>query len=289
MDLELRHFRNFLAVAEERSFTGAGKRLHVSQPTLTRSIHTMEDALGVCLFDRNARPINLTAEGERLRAVLVPLLKQLDTALAGIRKQAGLRVGFSWLVPDGWSQLAAEFRKETSVRVEFVRCDSPLAGLDDGEADLVLLRGAPPPQGLRGVPLCEEPRVAAVSSASPLAGRRVLSWAELAEWPLVVNTVSGTTRPELWPEGNRPRVAAVCRNYDEWLELVAADEGVGTVPASAARRHIHPDVRFIRIRDAPPLRVHLAFPAHGAHPHAARFAELAWHAFAGVRREATPK
>ncbi|MEV5137557.1 LysR family transcriptional regulator [Streptomyces syringium] len=287
MGVELRHLRNFLAVAEEGGFTAASRRLHLAQPTLTRNIRTLEGLLGVRLFDRNTRRTDLTAKGRELRDALAPLLQQLDTVLADIREEETLRLGFSWGLPDGLSAVAARFESETGVEVEFVRCDTPLAGLDTGMVDLGLLRGETLPPGVRGVFLFEEPRVAAVPRPGPLADRAALSWAELAHWPLVVNTVSGTTYPHMWPEGGRPEVGAECRNYDEWLEKVAAGHGVGTAPVSAARRFTHPAVQFVPLSGAPTVRTHLAFPSHGAHPQAARLADDAWRAAAELLTEAT--
>lgn len=276
MDVDLRHLRYFLAVAEDGGFSAAGRRLHVAQPTLTRCIRSLEDALGVRLFDRTTRRTQLTAKGRRLHDELVPVLRQLQAALDGIRVGEQLRLGFSWGLPDGLSPLAAGFAEEAGVRVEYVRCDTPTAGLDTGAADLALLRGESLPGHLRGVFLYEETRVAAVPAHWALAERDELGWGELADWPLIVNTVSGVTFPDMWPAERRPAVGAECSNYDEWLEKVAAGLGLGTAPEDSTRRYRHPAVRFVPLRDAPTVRLHLAYPAHGSHPQAARFAEAVW-------------
>lgn len=276
MDVDLRHLRYFLAVAEEGGFTAAGRKLHVAQPTLTRCIRGLEEALGVRLFDRTTRRIQLTAKGRRLHEELVPVLRQLQASLDGIRTGERLRLGFSWGLPEALSMTAARFGGEEGVQVEFVRCDTPLAGLDTGAADLALLRGDSLPKHLRGVFLYEDVRVAAVPARWELSERSELTWAELAGWPLVVNTVSGVTFPGMWPAGHRPEVGAECANYDEWLEKVAAGLGVGTAPADTTRRYHHPGVRFVPLRDAPLVRAHLAYPSHGTHPQATRFAETAW-------------
>lgn len=276
MDVDLRHLRYFLAVAEDGGFSAAGRRLHVAQPTLTRCVRSLEDALGVRLFDRTTRRTQLTAKGQRLRDELVPVLRQLQTTLDGIRVGEQLRLGFSWGLPDGLSLMAASFAQEAGVRVEFVRCDTPLAGLDTGAADLALLRGDSLPRQLRGVFLYEETRVAAVPRHWALAERDELAWEELADWPLIVNSVSGVTFPHMWPAERRPVVGAECSNYDEWLEKVAAGLGIGTAPEDSTRRYHHPAVRFIPLRDAPTVRLHLAYPSHGSHPQAPRFAETVW-------------
>ncbi|MEU9988668.1 LysR family transcriptional regulator [Streptomyces sp. NPDC048045] len=278
MNIDLRHLRCFLAVAEEGGFTAAGRRLHLTQPTLTRNIRTLEDSLGVRLFERSTRRTELTDKGKTLQEAVAPLLRQLDSTLVDLQKGEKLRIGFSWGLPEGLSRLAARFGEETGVGVEFIRCDTPQAGLDTGEAHLALLRSAPLPKGLRGVLLYEEPRIAAVPASWRLAERTELDWAELSELPLIVNTVSGTTFPDMWPAGSRPVVGAECRNFDEWLEQVAVGLGVGTAPVSAARRYTHPGVHLVPLTGAPTVRAYLAHPSHGAHPRAAHFADQAWRA-----------
>ncbi|MEU3219121.1 MULTISPECIES: LysR family transcriptional regulator [unclassified Streptomyces] len=276
MNIDLRHLRCFLAVAEEGGFTAAGRRLHLAQPTLTRNIRTLEESLGVRLFERTTRRTELTDKGTTLLGTVAPLLRQLDSALKDVREGEKLCIGFSWGLPEGLSRIAARFGEVTGVRVEFARCDTPQAGLDTGRVHLGLLRGAPLPKGLRGVLLYEESRIAAVPASWRLAERTELDWAELADLPLIINTVSGTTFPEMWPAGSRPTVGAECRNCDEWLEQVAVGLGVGTAPVSAARRYTHPFVRLVPLTGAPTVPAYLAHPSHGAHPQATRFADHAW-------------
>lgn len=284
--IELRHLRGFLAVAEERSFTHAADRLRTGQPALTRTVRALECALGARLLDRTTRRVELTDAGRRLYADLAPLLPRLAGALRSSTGPAVLRLGFTSLLPAVCTALTADFEAATGAGVRLVRRDAPLAGLETGETDAAVLRGEiPPDAGLRSTLLLQEPRVAALSRTAlrapeaaavrAVAHRRVLDWAELADLPLVVNTVTGTTRPELWPDGRRPRLACTAGNFDEWLEAVAAGHGVGVAPEPVAQRHTHPGIRYLRLKNAPPVPVRLALPARDAHPLAERLYALA--------------
>ncbi|MFI1203800.1 LysR family transcriptional regulator [Streptomyces sp. NPDC020883] len=276
--IELRHLRGFLAVAEERSFTHAADRLRIGQPALTRAVRALETTLGVRLLDRTTRRVALTDAGRRLYADLAPLLPRLAAALRSPTGPGTLRLGFTSMLPAACRTLVTEFRAASGAEVRLVRRDTPLAGLETGDSDVVVLRGeVPRDAGLRTALLFREPRVAAVPRAAApgsLARRRVLDWAELAELPLVVNTVTGTTRPELWPAGRRPRLACTADNFDEWLEAVAAGHGIGVAPEGVAERHPHPGIRYVRLKNAPPVPVRLALPARDAHPLAERFLAL---------------
>ena len=277
MAVELRHLQAFLAVAQEGHFTHAAAQLHLSQPAVTRMIRQLESHVGAVLLERTTRRVALTTEGENLRDELLVLLPRLDLALQRHAGRKRLRLGFAWGLPAGWAQGVIEtFQAETGADVDVLRRDEPLVCVDRGDVDVAIVRSSGAPiRGLRSINMFEENRAAAVAQRSSLAGRESLDWLELADWPLIVNVVSGTTHPGLWPSERRPIVAVECRNFDEWLEAVALDHGIGVLPASITGQHSHPSVRYVPIRNAPPISVLLAYPFVGSHPLAERFATVA--------------
>lgn len=80
--MELRHFRYFLAVAEEQSFTRAARRLHVSQSPLSRQLKDLEEELGVALFAARGRGIALTPAGEHFLIRVRALMLEVSAAVA---------------------------------------------------------------------------------------------------------------------------------------------------------------------------------------------------------------
>jgi DNA-binding transcriptional LysR family regulator len=261
MEVELRHLRAFVAVAASRSFTRAAERLFITQPALTRTVRQLESLLGAALIDRDTHPVSLTPAGEEFLPYASRILGDLEIGVGVIRKHANIRLGFSWLLPDPWAQhTVSQFEGATGNSVSLVRCDDPLAAVGEGKVDAALVRGTG--QGARSVRivhLFDETRVAVCSVHSSLAAVGELDWNDAPDWTLVVNTVSGTTGPWSWPAGAGPRRVVATSNFDEWIESVAADRGIGIVPDVAQRRSIHPAVRFIPLRNAPLSPVSLAF------------------------------
>jgi Bacterial regulatory helix-turn-helix protein, lysR family len=97
-ELDLRRLRYFVAVAQELHFGRAAGRLFVAQPVVTRQIRRLEEELGVSLFTRTTRDVQLTPAGEQLLSDARPLLAAADAAKRRVRRaEAGpsaLTVGF---------------------------------------------------------------------------------------------------------------------------------------------------------------------------------------------------
>jgi DNA-binding transcriptional LysR family regulator len=283
MDVELRHLRSFVAVGQQLSFTRAAEELLITQPALTRTVQQLEATLQVRLLERNSRHVSLTPVGARFLAQAQQALAAVDSALASVREQVTVRLGFSWLLPDPWAQRAvSRYESATGNSVSLLRVEDPVAAAATGQVDVAVVRGsAPTPAGLRLVHLCDEARVAVCSVESSLAEAEQIAWADLSRWPLVVNVVSGTTGPWSWTDGSGPTRFVDTRNFDEWLESVAANRGVGVVPEVAMRRNLHPAVRFIALTGAPTSPVALAFRPDHQPGLVRRFVEIALAAAVG--------
>src|ERR1700691_1512472 len=98
--MELRHLRYFTAVAEEQNVTRAAARVHVSQPPLSRQIRDLEEELGVALFKRTAKSLELTEAGKLFLNEARAVLLRSDEAVQAVRAVAAgtrgqVRVGYA--------------------------------------------------------------------------------------------------------------------------------------------------------------------------------------------------
>src|SRR5579875_2477883 len=94
MDLELRHLRYFVAVAEERNFSRAAERLHIAQPALSRQIQQLEELLQVELLQRTTRSLELTEAGRFFYGHAVQLLAQSSDIVSMTRRIAKIERKF---------------------------------------------------------------------------------------------------------------------------------------------------------------------------------------------------
>lgn len=278
--VELRHLRAFEAVARLQSFTQAAEELRITQPALSRTVAQLEDAVGVTLLDRSSRHVEATTAGRAFLEHIERVLAELERGFGAVAQQANIRLGFSWLLPDPWAQqTVAHFERDTGATVALIRTDDALAAVQQGKVDVALVRGqvrgSVNSTGIRVVHLFDEARVAVCSVHCRLADRAGLDWEEIPRLPLVVNTTSGTTGPWSWPAGMGPETVIETTNFDEWMESVAADRGIGVIPDVAVRRSIHPGLRFIPLHGAPPSPVVLAFLARARNATLRRFVEAA--------------
>ena len=190
MAIELRLLRYFTVVAEERHVGHAAARLFISQPALSQQIRALEEQVGVPLFVRHPRGMELTEAGEALlqeaRQVLASS-ERLEAAMEELSRghSEGLRLGLPPGLPPGLlpDLLAALRDREPDARVEVRELTTPeqLTALGDGSLDLGLVREPVDDGGLSRRTLLSEPLGVSLPATHPLAERSELTLRELAD------------------------------------------------------------------------------------------------------------
>lgn len=247
--MELRHLRYFLAVARERSFSRAAEKLHIAQPPLSRQIRQLEDELGAELFDRGARPLELTPAGQFLQSQAQLLLDRVgELAAATGRIARGERRWFGiGFVPSalygGLPTVIRRFR-ETQPNVEVGLLElttvQQIEALKAGRIDVGFGRLRIADERISGEVVREEAVIAALPFGHPLAGQRRLSLAKLAGEPLLL--YPARPRPSYADQvlemfrsrGLAPTVALEANEMQTALGLAAAGMRYTLVPQPVA-------------------------------------------------------
>ena len=294
MNIELRHLRYFVAVADEASFTAAAHRVHVAQQVLSTQIRQLEDAVGTQLLNRTNKGATLTPAGAAFLTAARETLAGLDRGVAAARNAAlavcgKLSVGVgSGCENETRTRLLTAFERaypDVEMHLQIFDMTQPSAGLLDHSSDVALLR---PPVAAPGIELAtvrSEPRVFVLPAGHPLAASEELRLADVRGLPFVTaDLATDGCEPRAWqddwlvrprPGGDVPIIGATARTVDDWCEHVAAGHGIGLCPASAATFHGRPGVCFVRSAGLPPTTMCVAWRTGDTRPAVQRFVSLA--------------
>ena len=245
--LELRELRYFLAVARELNFTRAAERLHLAQQALSAAIRNLEQDLGVQLFIRNTKRVELTSAGEALVIGARHVLESAADAVDDVRRVAAGRsgrliIGFSTAsgaVPKVREVIRRFSESAPNVDLRLVEHDfsDPTAGLGTAGTQVGFVFGPLAANELSAITVFEDVRHVAVPSGHPLAAQTDVTVADLAglSW-LRVPAPDGPWR-RFWfshPLGE-PQVGPEIRTADEWVAAIEAGRGVAfTLPTVMA-------------------------------------------------------
>lgn len=248
--MELRHLRYFVAVAEELHFGRAARRLGIAQPPLSQQIQRLEQVVGVRLFERTSRRVQLTDGGATLlveaRRVLAAATEAFEaTRRAGRGELGELRVAFAATVMFlALPEVIREFRgRYPGVHLDLREMPTgpQLAGIKAGEIDIGFVREPRPDPELEIVTVMREPLRIAVNKSHPLAARPTIAVRHLAEEPFVL--FPEELAPGLYAQvlglcraaGFTPRVVEESRELYTSVSLVEAGIGVSILPASVEK------------------------------------------------------
>lgn len=244
--MELRHFRCFVAVAEELHFGRAAQRLHLSQPPVSLAVKELETELGFKLFERTSRRIILTQQGEEVlrdaRAILARTesLKQ-HAAMSALGAGGSLSLGFISL--DSYSFLPDLLKRFTArhpgvrITLQESTTDRIVSDLESGAIDVGSHLAFPQlPPTLRYRCTNQYPLVLALPEGHPLAKHKRVPLEDLSEerfmlferhiGPVMFDTVVSTCRRH----GFSPRFFHA-RQQHTIVSMVAGGMGVALVPS----------------------------------------------------------
>jgi DNA-binding transcriptional LysR family regulator len=299
MQLELRHLRYFLAVADELNFSRAAERLHIAQPALSAQIRSLETQLGTELFSRTTRKVDLTPAGELLLTDARDIVERADraaakVAAAGRSDRGALRVAFAaHAAGEASTEIFRRFVEEhPPIEVELV--ESPtLEGLQqlvaDHEADASFAWLPILDEQLDSLVVFSEPKAVGTRPEHPLASQENVRPADLESVPIVApweHYSPETVAYWLGPfRRERTAIDLNATSVDECLSLVARGLAVFVVPESVQRFYGRPDIVYRPLTGVEPASVALVWHRETQNPAVASFVEVT-REVAGIQKPA---
>jgi len=276
VEMELRHLRYFVAVAEEQNVSRAAVRLHISQPPLSRQIRDLEDELGIALFEHGSKPARLTEAGRVFLTEARALLQRAEEAVQMAKAVAGgergeIHVGYApSLTVELLPRALRRFREScpgVRVRLHDLSTEEMLRGLRDGKLQAAVLVQVPP-KALAGLVFEELHRhlvCVAMPPTHPLARARRVGLEQLVNERLVAFTQADYPEHQAWIAGlfaPLKRTPQIVEEHDSITSLIAAVEsgrGVAVI-AQPLKGLASPRLKIRPLQPPPPpLAVGIAY------------------------------
>jgi DNA-binding transcriptional LysR family regulator len=272
--MDIRRLQFFLRIAEEGSMSRAARVLGIAQPALSRQMRLLEEALGVSLFTRTPRGMELTESGEQLRGAMTGPLRQLELAMQNVgspfaQLEGGVVLGMPQTTACVFAEpllrrLAAVFPK---VKLSVVDRETVqlIEGMLKGEVDLALVHGPTTDDRLFDSDLLAEDLVLVGGPRCGLSKDHPVSFEELAAFPLVLPRFQPGVRSLVEKTALRLNVKIDVRLEVDSLQvskdLIESGFAYGVLPVSALGRQAAAGrLRHAPICD-PVMTQHLVFAA----------------------------
>lgn len=248
--MELRHLRYFVTVAEEGNLTRAADKLFIAQPPLTRAIKQLEEEIGVQLFIRKPRGLELTNGGEYFLGQAKQVLDKIAATVDDTRRIAQHRktlfsIGFVPSVFYGQLPLMVRrlrHNRNLEIVLQELKTREQVEALKSGKIDIGFGRLRIEDPDVEQEILFDEPMIAALPADHPLMNHPP-SMKELSEVPMITfpsgagPNFSDITQGLFHRRGLRVHVVQQVNDLQTALSLVASDMGFTLVPEQVRRLH----------------------------------------------------
>jgi DNA-binding transcriptional LysR family regulator len=263
MRFDLVDLQLFIAVADSRSITGGADRSNLALASASARIKGLEEALGVALFRRGRRGVDLTAAGESLLDHARLVIHNVDAMrgdlarfASGVTANVLLLANTSGLSEHLPRALANFLRDHPEINVDVEEHESTdiAAAIVAGAADLGFAAEHALPEHIERFTFSEDRLTLVTAKKGPFAGRRQIDFQEVASCNFVGLTNATALQAHISRHaarlGIRLHVRARLRDFDAICRMVAAGVGVAVVPEAAAKRfaRVMP-IAAVRIRD----------------------------------------
>ena len=265
--MEFRHLRYFLAVADALHFTKAAEGLHVSQPALSAQVKQLEQEVGVPLFDRLGRSVQLTRAGTIFREHAGRALREMELAQAAIAEEEGLQRGAltigvvqtvnAYLIPEIVARFST-LHPQVSLKLDELSGPDIEAGVGNGSLDMGIGFVPVTSDRIESQSLFEEDFVLIASPRHRLAKRRQLALSALTDESLILLPGIFCTRRLLDASfarvGVQPKVIVEMNSVEGIMATVRTSKLATVLPRLSLGIGRHNVLRGIPLKNPTPQR-----------------------------------
>ena len=269
--MEIHQLEYVVAVAKHKSFTQAARAINSSQSSLSQQINKLEKELGIKIFERTTRRVNITPAGAEFINHALRILSEVNQAQRTVQEylstnRGHIKIG---LIPVsshyGLTVQIAEFQKNyPRIKLDFIEyeCENLQKMLLDGKIDIGFFSETEPDPRIRMIRLLNDKLILVTNNLHPLATQGSVSLADLAnekfiipspESGLYVNFLQACRNA-----GFEPKILYQCTQVETILDFLCHGLGVTLLSTAVASRYMHYDISMVSIVPTIRRRISLA-------------------------------
>jgi DNA-binding transcriptional LysR family regulator len=269
--VDIRQVEYFVEVSKQKNFTKAAAELHISQPSLSKTIKNLETELGVLLFYRGGKQIDLTDAG---KAFLINARQFLDaynnltSELDDVMhlKKGEIKIGIPPIIgATFFSKLISKYKEaypNFNIELNEVGSNTIKQGIHSGDLDIGLICNIPvQKKNFEIIKLLNDPLKLVVQKDHPLAKRTTIEFTDLENQPFVLYQQDFSLYDRIVEacrkHGFEPNIVCKSSQRDFMIEMVEAKLGVALLPSKICQQLTHHDVIAISFKQ-PPVHLELA-------------------------------
>ncbi|MFK2826622.1 LysR family transcriptional regulator [Bacillus sp. B190/17] len=246
--MDIRHLHYFLKVAQHKSFTKAAQDLYITQPTISKMIKSVEEELGVVLFNRFGKQVELTDAGQMILAQaqdIVNSFQNLSSELEDLMKlkKGHIRIGLPPMVGSSFfPKVLGKFREQyPNITIQLVEDGAKKveADIEKGILDIGVVLLPTNEEVFHSFSLVKEKLMLLVHPSHMLVNRESVSLSELTQESFVFFRKDFALHDRIIAEcvraGFQPRVVYESSQWDFISEMVAANLGIAFLPEPICR------------------------------------------------------
>ncbi|GAA0591252.1 LysR family transcriptional regulator [Virgibacillus siamensis] len=248
--MDIRQIEYFAEVARQLNFTRAASILHISQPSLSKTMKNLEDELGVTLFYRGTKQLALTDAGQAFLVNAKNVLdafENLTTELNDVidLKRGEIKIGIPPIIGAVFfSKLISRYKEaypSINILLTEVGTNKIKTGVSEGELDIGLICNLPVPQeNFETIKLLKDPLMLIVHKDDPLARKKTIDFSDIRKEPFILYRHDFSLHDKIVQEcdkhGFSPNIVCESSQKDFMIEMVEAKLGVALLPSKICER-----------------------------------------------------